>query len=606
MTDQQQRLPAHHELAMPAAAEEHHPPPVGEDEYDKKYSTSSPASSEAYLADIDDESQRNLISRHAWLNRLHKVGYQLRRYNVEKTGIAPLTDAERTSTQWWEVGITWFPVNFNVLSFSAGTLAGPAFGLGMYGALFTIIGFCSICAIPPAVLTVWGPKLGMRQLVITRLMLGFLPATIFGVINMCGMLGYSILNSILGGQTLSAVADANDLTPTVGIVIMVVVALIISFCGIKIVHHVDRWSWIPVLIAFITLLAMAGTGPEGLHIPAGPDPSTARGVLGMGSVIAGFLISYSGLSSDYSLYLHPAVPRFKLFASMYLSLFLSTTLVMMTGAAFAISAQDIPAWSAALDVSNGALFDVVMGENPNVSTAARGFGKFCTAILALSTIPNLMITFYSFGLTFRESAGRASCWRIHCFFSWSADAAGSQFLPTQTHRNDLLLPARCAAALHHADRRGGDHPAAGDRRADGVLRDARVLFGGHRLRRRLVRELQPRRALRRAARRLDALRPRPLERLAPPPHGPCGRRGGAGLVRAPRADDRPALVHRPDRRARRRPRLRGHLLPWRPALHPLPAGGAGDHQEIAGQRDYRPAPRTLAGERAYSQQHTGL
>ena len=63
----------------------------------------------------------------------------------------------------------------------------------------------------------------------------------------------------------------------------------------------------------------------------------------------------------------------------------------MLGAAFACSAADVPAWSAALEISNGELFLEVFG---------RGAGaRFANVILALSVIGNVAPTFYSFGLS---------------------------------------------------------------------------------------------------------------------------------------------------------------------------------------------------------------
>ncbi|KDN47543.1 hypothetical protein K437DRAFT_93470 [Tilletiaria anomala UBC 951] len=378
-----------------------------EDPYQFKDTSASPPTSsyEEHLADITDSRQRRIISSNQLLNALHKFGFALTGYSVEKIGITPLPEHERTQTAWWSVGTLWFSANFNVLSFSAGTLA-PQLGLGMYGALFTILGFCFLCSIPPAYITTWGPKLGLRQMVQTRYSWGFFPTSLICLLSGASMIGYCILNSILGGQTLSAVASSNasgtsSLTPTVGIVVVAVVSLLLSFAGIKFLHWTERWVWLPTLIAYITLIGAAGSGPQGLHLPAGPDPSTPRAVLAMGAVIAGFLLSYSPLVSDVSHYLHPKTSSSNLFLATFCGYFFSSTPIIMLGAAFAISAQDIPEWEQALGASNGALFNLIMADDPDYSTALRGFGKFLTVILALSTIPNITNTFYSFGLTFQ-------------------------------------------------------------------------------------------------------------------------------------------------------------------------------------------------------------
>lgn len=106
--------------------------------------------------------------------------------------------------------------------------------------------------------------------------------------------------------------------------------------------------------------------------------------------VAGFLISWAGLASDVSLYLSPATSSLSLFFAVYFGFFLSSCPLMMVGAAFSISAQDIPAWSSAYDSSIGELFDLILSGPGGVG----GFGKFITVILGLSIIGNIIPTMY--------------------------------------------------------------------------------------------------------------------------------------------------------------------------------------------------------------------
>jgi purine-cytosine permease-like protein len=463
----------------------------------KKSGSVSEESSNAYLADIGDEQQRRTIASNRVFSSLHKLGHNLQRFNIEKVGITPLPESQRTYRKWWTVGLLWFPCNFNVLSFSAGTLV-TEFGLGIYGAMFSILGFTLVCSFFPAYVTTWGPKIGLRQMVTTRFSWGYFPTMLLCVFNAASMMGYSILNSILGGQTLSAVSGSENLTPTVGIVIVSVISLGLSFCGIKILNWVERWFWIPILVAFITLVSVAGTGTEGLHVPAGPDPSSARGILSMGAVIAGFLVSYTGLAMDMTHYLHPSTPSWKLFTVTYLGFFLATAPVFMLGAGFAIAAQENQAWADALGVSNGALFDLILGNDPNGGTALRGFGKFCTVLFALSVIPNIMLTFYSFGLTFSEciSFERAQCTDSdHITSSNSHNAPLPDTLPT----------------LHLADPRNRHRPATRHRRRLALLHHALKLHCNNRVCGEYVRRRSPRRPSHHPPRRFLDVRPRNLE-----------------------------------------------------------------------------------------------
>ena len=67
----------------------------------------------------------------------------------------------------------------------------------------------------------------------------------------------------------------------------------------------ERIAWIPVLISFLVALGVGGK-----HLSAAPStPATAAAVLNFGSTIAGFSLTYSSLSSDFTTYYHPDVPR---------------------------------------------------------------------------------------------------------------------------------------------------------------------------------------------------------------------------------------------------------------------------------------------------------
>lgn len=66
----------------------------------------------------------------------------------------------------------------------------------------------------------------------------------------------------------------------------------------------ERVSWIPVLIVYLVAL---GIGGKHLSSPPPAEPATAGTVLSFASVIAGFVLTYSPLSSDFTIYYDSAV-----------------------------------------------------------------------------------------------------------------------------------------------------------------------------------------------------------------------------------------------------------------------------------------------------------
>ncbi|KAF8636998.1 hypothetical protein AX17_003111 [Amanita inopinata Kibby_2008] len=322
----------------------------------------------------DDYSDR-------WTRRLLAWG-------VESRGIRPVPLEERTDTHVYKIFFIWFSANFNILSFSAGTLGPVIFGLGLRETCLCILFFSLLCCVPPAYFTTWGPKLGMRQMIASRYSFGFYGVIVPCVLNLIGMCGFCILNCILGGQTLASAANGN-LSWTVGIVIIAVVSLLVSFGGIKVLLWYERIAWIPVLITFIVAL---GVGGKHLSSPPPATPATAASILSFASTIAGFIITYSPLSSDFTSYFHPNVSSWQMFTYSYLGLLLPTVTLQCLGAAVAIASTYVPSWA------DGYQGGDIGGLLAAMLHPTKGFGRFLTVLLSLSVAGNIAATFYSISL----------------------------------------------------------------------------------------------------------------------------------------------------------------------------------------------------------------
>ncbi|KZT10370.1 NCS cytosine-purine permease [Laetiporus sulphureus 93-53] len=325
----------------------------------------------------------DLQLRNRWTRKLLSWG-------VEERGILPVPLEDRTDTQYSKVFFIWLSANFNILSFSAGTLGPLLYGLSLRESCLVILFFNLLCNIPPAYLSTWGPKLGLRQLCQARYSFGYFGVIIMSCFNMATGLGYCILNSILGGQTLSSITNGS-LSWSVGIVIIAVVSLLISFGGYKLLAWYERLAWIPVLVSYVVAL---GLGGKHLSNPAPAEPATASTVLSFASIIAGFVITYAPICSDYTIYYTPDVASWKIFISAYLG-FNVPVVMLCFGAAVAVALPYVPAWNDGYNNGNvGGLLEAML-------RPAGNFGKFLTVLLALSVTANLAPTFYSFCMSFQ-------------------------------------------------------------------------------------------------------------------------------------------------------------------------------------------------------------
>ncbi|KAL4261631.1 purine-cytosine permease (2.A.39) family protein [Pleurotus pulmonarius] len=323
-------------------------------------------------------------------NFIAVLGQKLGRWGVESTGIQLIPVEERTDTQYHKLFFFWFTANVNILSFSAGALA-PVFGLGLRDACLVILFFNLVCTAFPAYLSTWGPKLGLRQMVQARYSFGFHGVMLPCVMNLIGITGFCILNCILGGQTLSSVTDGH-LTWTVGIVVTAVISLLLSFCGYRVLGWYEKVAWLPVLIVFLVALGVSGSH---LSLPQTEESPPAASVLSFGASIAGFVMSWSGMASDFATYFHPNVSSWRIFAYTYFGLLLPTVTLQCLGVACTIAASSIPAWEQGLRDGNvGGLVAVMLQPVGN-------FGKFLTVLLAISVTGNIAVSMYAFCLNFQ-------------------------------------------------------------------------------------------------------------------------------------------------------------------------------------------------------------
>ncbi|KAI0746911.1 NCS cytosine-purine permease [Daedaleopsis nitida] len=332
-------------------------------------------------------AQKDWHYSHRWSRRLLQWG-------LETRGITPVAESERVDTQYSKIFFIWFSMNFNILSFSAGTLGPVIFGLGLRDSCLVILFFTLLCSALPAYLSTWGPKLGLRQMCQARYSFGYYAVAIPAIFNLCGMLGFSILNAILGGQTLSSISDGR-LSWSVGIVVITIVSLLVSFCGYRVLNWYERLCWIPVLVVY---LVAVGVGGKHLTNPPVAEPATAKSILAFAATTAGFTITYCALGSDFTIYYTPTVPSWKIFMYSYLGFNIPIILLQCLGAAVVLSAPFVPAWEAGYADGNvGGLIEAMLQPTGN-------FGKFLTVLMALSVTANIAGTFYSFCLSFQVLA----------------------------------------------------------------------------------------------------------------------------------------------------------------------------------------------------------
>ncbi|KAK3688586.1 permease for cytosine/purines, uracil, thiamine, allantoin-domain-containing protein [Podospora appendiculata] len=317
-----------------------------------------------------------------WYQRLLDAG-------VEENGIRPVPVEQRTKTRYSNLFTVFFTGLLCLLPIPTGMLATLSFGMSLRDSSLVILFFSMLTSIPPAFMGIGGLETGMRQLVQARYSFGRYLVTVPLILNAATVTGFSLLSSVVGGQTIAAL-NSDHVSVKVGIIITCLVSFAVSLLGFNAVHFWERWTWIPNLIA---LVVAVGIGGSSFHLQSDVRPSTVPQILSYGGLIAGYFITFGGIASDYSVYYRPqGVSKLKVFLYIYLGFLLPSVPLLILGAAIGGAVNNVPSWSAAYAVTG------IGGVMCEMLAPAGGFGKFVLVLLALSVIGNIALSMYSVAL----------------------------------------------------------------------------------------------------------------------------------------------------------------------------------------------------------------
>jgi NCS1 nucleoside transporter family len=282
-----------------------------------------------------------------------------------------------------------------ISSFAIGVLAQSLFYLGFVDAILTCLFFNLIGVIPVCYFSTFGPRFGLRQMVLSRFWFGWYGVKIIAVFNILACIGWSAVNSIVGAQLIHAVN--NDVPGFAGILIISICTLLVTVFGYKIVHAYEFWSWIPTFIVFLIILGTFAHSGAFVNIPMGVGTSELGSVLSFGSTVYGFATGWTSYAADYTVYQPRSQSRWKVFVAVWLGLMIPLLFTEFLGIAIMTATTINDGNNRYMDgykaAGSGGLLAAVL------FPPLGGFGKFCLVVLALSIIANNCPNIYSVALT---------------------------------------------------------------------------------------------------------------------------------------------------------------------------------------------------------------
>ena len=289
----------------------------------------------------------------------------------------------------------WLSANMVVSSFAIGVLANGIWYMGFADAILVCLFFNLIGILPVCFFSTFGPKFGLRQMVLSRFWYGWWGVKLIAIFNVLACIGWSSVNSIVGAQLINAVNS--DVPGYAGIIIIAVCTLLVTLFGYKIVHAYEFWSWIPTFIVFLIVLGQFAHSGAFINIPWEVGTSELGSCLSFGATVYGFATGWTSYAADYTVYQPSTQSRRKVFLWTWLGLIIPLLFCEMLGIAVMTATTanngDNPYMTGYTESHVGGLLAAVL-----VPAFGR-FGQFCLIILALSIIANNCPNIYSVALT---------------------------------------------------------------------------------------------------------------------------------------------------------------------------------------------------------------
>src|SRR5205085_1353965 len=310
---------------------------------------------------------------------------------IETHGIERVSPKTRAHVRIFDNFTMWLSANLVISTVGLGALAIPIFRLGFWDSLAVIIIFNVLGVLPVAFFSTLGPKLGLRQMTISRFSFGWVGGIIMALFNVAACIGWSVVNVIIGGQLVAALSGGR-VPSWAGILILAVLTTLVSIYGYRYVHSYERYAWIPMAVIFAIMVVVAA--PHFSIVVSSNTTAAAEiaALLSFGGAVYGFATGWSSYAADYNVNQPEETPASRVFWLTFLGVFIPCVVLEILGLAL----TTVPALKGLL--GGGLLAGAVK--------PLGILGTIILVLLALSVIANNIPNDYSLGLSM-QVFGRA-------------------------------------------------------------------------------------------------------------------------------------------------------------------------------------------------------
>lgn len=326
-----------------------------------------------------------------------------RKLKAETKGVDIVTDEEKTETSVLPPAFVWLSTNMAISTYSLGVIGVTAFGLDFWSSTLTIIFFTLLGTLPVAFFSSFGVRMGLRQMVAGRFLMGNIGVRISSFLNMVACVGWGSVNIMSSAQLLTVVNNG-ALPPWAGCLVLLICTVVVSFFGYRVIHIYDTWCWVPNMVVFLTIaIRIPKTHAFTVGTMIG-GATTAGNVLSFGGAIFGFAAGWATNASDYTVYQKRDANLIKVFFSVLVGLWFPLLSVMVLGSASAMITVGSDKYAEMYKANSvgGIVYGIL------VQDSLHGFGQFLCVVLAMSTVANNLPNMYSASLSAQAFYSKAA------------------------------------------------------------------------------------------------------------------------------------------------------------------------------------------------------
>ena len=261
--------------------------------------------------------------------------YQNQVLKVEPKGIEPIGPHERHGKPF-TIFTLWFGANVEFATLVTGALATGVFGLSFWQAALAMLIGNVLGALALGLLSTFGPKYGVPQLIQSRKAFGYYGNFLPGILNFFAGFSWFAVNTVLGVFALQWLFNTSF---AVGLAIMVVVQVIIAVYGYNLIHTLERWLAVVLTVVFLIVsiygFAHGHLGaPTDLKLTSYVGGPTGAFMLTL-AITFSYCLGWMAFASDYTRYLPEKTSVRAVFGNAFWSLLISAFWLEILGAALA-------------------------------------------------------------------------------------------------------------------------------------------------------------------------------------------------------------------------------------------------------------------------------